>query len=276
LFADELISRMTTIASSSAQDTVAGRAIEQESFATIDAEAGPHAYDRDQWPVVRRMIHASADFELNGLTAFHPGAVSAAIDALRTGGQPLVADVAMILAGLSPKRLAHFGLRPVQLIDDPEVAAAARAEGTTRAVQAMRAAWRRGLLDGALVAIGNAPTALIELVRLIERESVRPALVLGMPVGFVAAAESKSMLGKLDTVPWILIRGRKGGSTLAVAAIHALIALAESAGHAHVAPESSERSGAESGSQSTGESDREIHPEPVSPPHPDATASSDR
>jgi len=210
----------------SVQDTSAGQAIERESFATIDAEAGPHTYDSEQWSVVRRMIHASADFDLNGLTAFHPRAMSAALTALRTGGPPLLADVAMILAGLSERRLAHFGLRPLQLIDDPEVVAAARAEGTTRAAQAMRAAWRRGLLEGALVAIGNAPTALIELVRLIEREGARPALVLGMPVGFVAAADSKDRLAEIERVPWILVRGRKGGSTLAVAALHALFALA--------------------------------------------------
>ncbi|EXJ14469.1 precorrin-8X methylmutase [Imhoffiella purpurea] len=210
----------------SAQDTSAGQAIERESFATIDAEAGPHTYDSEQWSVVRRMIHASADFDLNGLTAFHPRAMPAALAALRTGGQALLADVAMILAGLSERRLAHFGLRPLQLIDDPEVAAAARADGTTRAAQAMRAAWRRGLLEGALVAIGNAPTALIELVRLIEREGARPALVLGMPVGFVAAADSKARLAEIEDVPWILVRGRKGGSTLAVAALHALFALA--------------------------------------------------
>jgi precorrin-8X/cobalt-precorrin-8 methylmutase len=212
-----------------AQDTHAGRAIEQESFAIIDAEAGPHAYDADQWTVVRRMIHASADFELNGLTAFYPAAVPAALAALRApGGRPLVADVGMIIAGLSPARLRRFGLRPAHFIADADVGAAAQLEGTTRAVQAMRKAHRLGLMDGALIGIGNAPTALIEVVRLIAEEGARPALVIGMPVGFVAAAESKDLLAAVTQVPWVLVKGRKGGSTLVVAAVHALLALADS------------------------------------------------
>ena len=91
----------------------------------------------------------------------------------------------------------------------------------------MRKAHRHGLLDGSIVGIGNAPTALIELVRLIREDGVRPALVVGMPVGFVSAAESKDLMAELDDVPWIIIRGRKGGSTLVVAAIHALLGLAE-------------------------------------------------
>ena len=214
------------------QNTLAGRTIEQASFAIIDAEAGPHSYDPEEWAVVRRMIHASADFEMNGLTVFHPQAVTAGLAALRQGGQPLVADVGMILAGLAPTRLQCFGLRPHQFIADTDVIDAAQTAGTTRAVQAMRKAQRLGLLDGAIIGIGNAPTALIELLRLIEEEGVRPALVIGMPVGFVAAAESKALLAAVSLVPWITVQGRKGGSTLVVAAIHALLALAEADGAA--------------------------------------------
>ncbi|MCX8144962.1 MAG: precorrin-8X methylmutase [Azovibrio sp.] len=209
------------------QLTAAGRAIEHDSFAIIDAEAGPHAYSAEQWPLVRRMIHANADFDFNGLTAFHPDAITAGIRAIRQGGTPIVADVEMICVGLSRPRLAHFGLSAHHYIADPDVIAAAQAEGTTRAVQAMRKAQRLGILEGAIVGIGNAPTALLELIRLIQNEGVRPALVLGMPVGFVAAAESKALLMQLTEVPWIAIQGRKGGSTLVVAALHALLALAE-------------------------------------------------
>jgi precorrin-8X/cobalt-precorrin-8 methylmutase len=180
-----------------------------------------------QWPIVRRMIHANADFEFNGLTDFHPEAVSAGIAAMLRGGTPVVADVEMICSGLSAPRLAHFGMRAHQFISDADVIAQAQAENTTRAVQAMRKAQRQGLLDGAIVGIGNAPTALIELVRLVREQGVRPALVVGMPVGFVSAAESKALMAELDEVPWIVIRGRKGGSTLVVAALHALLALAE-------------------------------------------------
>jgi len=114
-----------------------------------------------------------------------------------------------------------------QFISDADVIAQAQVENTTRAVQAMRKAHRLGLLEGAIVGIGNAPTALIELVRLINDDGLRPALVVGMPVGFVSAAESKDLMAARADVPWIVIRGRKGGSTLVVAALHALLALAE-------------------------------------------------
>jgi len=209
------------------QLTAAGRAIEHDSFAVIDAEAGPHDYTDEQWPLVRRMIHANADFEFNGLTAFHPEAMQAGMRAVLKGGTPIVADVEMICVGLSKPRLKHFGLSAHQYISDEDVIAAARAEDTTRAVQAMRKAHRLGTLDGAIVGIGNAPTALIELVRLIREEGVRPALVVAMPVGFVSAAESKDLMMTVSEVPWVAIRGRKGGSTLVVAAIHAMLSLAE-------------------------------------------------
>ena len=209
------------------QLTAAGRAIEHDSFAIIDAEAGPHAYTPEQWPLVRRMIHANADFEFNGLTVFHPEAMVAGLSAVFKGGAPIVADVEMICVGLSRPRLSHFGMSTHHYISDPDVIERAHAEGTTRAVQAMRKAWREGRLDGAIVGIGNAPTALIEVIRLIREEGVRPALVVAMPVGFVSAAESKELMMTVSEVPWVAIQGRKGGSTLVVAAIHALLGLAE-------------------------------------------------
>ena len=209
------------------QLTAAGRAIEHDSFAIIDAEAGPHAYTPEQWRLVRRMIHANADFEFNGLTAFHPEAMAAGLAAVLKGGAPIVADVEMICVGLSRPRLSHFGMSTHHYISDPDVIEFAHAEGTTRAVQAMRKAWREGRLDGAIVGIGNAPTALIEVIRLIREEGVRPALVVAMPVGFVSAAESKELMMTVNEVPWVAIQGRKGGSTLVVAAIHALLGLAE-------------------------------------------------
>lgn len=218
---------MSTVNTVTEQLTRAGQAIEHDSFAIIDAEVGSHAYRAEQWPIVRRMIHANADFEFNGLTDFHPVAVEAGIQAMLRGNTPVVADVEMICSGLSQPRLAHFGMRPHQFISDDDVIEAAKAQDTTRAVQAMRKAHRLGLLNGAIVGIGNAPTALIELVRLIREEGIRPSLVVGMPVGFVAAVESKDLMSTVIDVPWIIIRGRKGGSTLVVAALHALLALAE-------------------------------------------------
>jgi precorrin-8X/cobalt-precorrin-8 methylmutase len=208
------------------QATSAGRKIEHDSFDIIDREAGPHHYDADQWAIVRRMIHTSADFDFNGLTRFHPRAVRAGVDAI-TEGSPVVADVEMICVGLSRPRLGRFGIEAHQFISDPDVIEQARADGSTRAVQAMRKARDRRLLHGGIVAVGNAPTALLEVIRLIREEGAQPALVIGMPVGFVSAAESKSALSEVTQIPWILTEGRKGGSTLVVAVLHALLALAE-------------------------------------------------
>ena len=209
------------------QLTAAGRAIEHDSFAVIDREVETHNYSPEQWQIVRRMIHANADFDFNGLTDFHLQAVAEGVAAILSRATRVVADVEMICVGLSAPRLVHFGIRTHQFISDADVIEQAKVEGTTRAVQAMRKAHRLGLLDGAIVGIGNAPTALIEVVRLINEEGARPALVVGMPVGFVSAAESKDLMALDTTIPWVVIRGRKGGSTLVVAAIHALLGLAE-------------------------------------------------
>ena len=149
------------------QLTRAGQAIEHDSFAIVDREAGPHGYRADEWPLVRRMIHASADFDFNGITRFHPQAISAGLHAIRAG-RPIVTDVEMIIAGLSSPRLAHFGVTTHHFISDADVIAAAQAQQTTRAVQAKRKAHAAGLIDGGIIAVGNAPTALLEVLRLIK------------------------------------------------------------------------------------------------------------
>lgn len=208
------------------QLTQAGQQIEHDSFAIVDQEVSEHAYTAEQWPLVRRMIHATADFEFNGLTRFHPDAVQAGMNAI-LHGKPIVADVEMICVGVSRPRLAHFGVGLHQFISDADVITEARAVNSTRAVQAMRKAHRLGLLEGGILAVGNAPTALLEVLRMMAEEGVSPALIIGMPVGFVSAAESKALLAAVPDVPWIITHGRKGGSTLVVAAIHALLALAE-------------------------------------------------
>ncbi len=209
------------------QLTKAGQKIEHSSFEIVDNEAGSRGdYSESEWQIVRRMIHATADFEFNGLSRFHPQAVTAGIQAIIQGAQ-IVADVEMICVGLSKPRLSHFGVKPHQFISDDDVIAAAQAENTTRAVQAMRKAYRQGLVDGGIIAVGNAPTALLEVLELIKQGKAKPALIVGMPVGFVSAAESKEALSALQDVPWIITHGRKGGSTLVVSALHALLALAE-------------------------------------------------
>ncbi|MEO5352029.1 MAG: precorrin-8X methylmutase [Magnetococcus sp. XQGC-1] len=204
----------------------AGAAIEASSFRYIEAQVASRApYDDQQWQVVRRLIHTSGDFAFHGLTRFHPQAIAAAMLALRQG-RPLIVDVEMIRAGLTVRRLQPLGLVVHQFNADPQVIALAQAEGVTRSVQAMRHAARTGLLAGSIVAIGNAPTALLEVIRLAEEEEIYPALIVGVPVGFIMAAESKEALQQRSQPPWITIQGSKGGSTLAVAALHALMDLA--------------------------------------------------
>jgi precorrin-8X/cobalt-precorrin-8 methylmutase len=210
------------------QMTPMGRSIEDGSFAIIDAEAGDHRLPAAAWQVVRRVIHATADFEFMTLMRLHERAIPAGISALR-GGCPVLVDVNMIAAGLNQERLASYGCSVQSYISDPDVIATARERNGTRAMEAMRKAHRLGRLDGAVVAVGNAPTALLETVRLVEEEGARPALIIGVPVGFVSAAESKEAVMGSRT-PYIVSRGRKGGSPVAVAIIHALLLLSAEAG----------------------------------------------
>jgi precorrin-8X/cobalt-precorrin-8 methylmutase len=205
------------------QMTARGRSIEDGSFAIIDQEAGAHSFTADQWQVVRRVIHATADFEFKDLMRFHAEALQAGIEALR-GGCPIVVDVKMISAGLNEDRLKAYGCSTHCFISDEDVITTAKNENSTRAIEAMRKAQRRGVLDGAVVTIGNAPTGLLEVARLVEEEGASPALVIGVPVGFVSAAESKEAALRLAS-PYIVARGRKGGSPIAVAIIHALLLL---------------------------------------------------
>lgn len=206
------------------QMTSLGRSIEDGSFAIIDAEVGAHAFSPDAWQIVRRVIHATADFEFKELARVHPEAVRAGLAALKAGA-PVLVDVKMIQVGLNEERLASYGCKVHCFISDEDVIAQAKAENSTRAIMAMRKAARLGLLAGSIVAIGNAPTALLELVRLSREEGIKPALVVGVPVGFVSAAESKQALLEHPELPSILVTGRKGGSPIAVAIIHALLLL---------------------------------------------------
>ncbi len=205
------------------QMTTLGRNIENSSFAIIDEEAGPHAFSPSEWQVVRRVIHATADFEFTQLVEFRHDAVEAGICALKAGA-PILVDVKMISAGLNEDRLAAYGCKVHSFISDADVIDTAKRDNLARAIESMRKAHRLGLLDGAIVAIGNAPTALLEVVRLVLEEGARPALIVGVPVGFVSAVESKESVETVNT-PSIIARGRKGGSAIAVAIIHALLLL---------------------------------------------------
>lgn len=201
--------------------------IEAESFRMIDAEVGPHPWSPAQWPVVRRVIHTSADFDYARTMVFSRDAVARGVAALR-GGRGVVTDTTMALSGISRPRLDIFGIRAGCLVADPVVAKTAQKLGVTRSLLAMRTAAANP--ENGIFVIGNAPTALFELIRLIREEGVRPALIVGLPVGFVGAAESKEALLALERdfpqIPFITNRGRKGGSTVAAAVMNALLILA--------------------------------------------------
>lgn len=206
--------------------TVQPQEIESASFEMITEELGEHTFTEDQYPIVQRVIHASADFELGRSMVFHPDAIEAGIKAIREG-RKVVADVQMVQVGISKPRLEKFGGSVHVYISDKDVMEEAKRLNTTRAIISMRKAIKEA--EGGIYAIGNAPTALLELIRLVKEGEARPGLVIGVPVGFVSAAESKEELAKLD-IPFITNIGRKGGSPVAVAALNALSILAEKRG----------------------------------------------
>ena len=201
--------------------------IEKKSFGLIEARVPSHPFNRRQWSVVKRMIHATADFELVHTTKFHPRALHAGIQALRSGA-PIIADTNMVKAGISMMRLRGFGTIVCCAISRQAVAKEARITGTTRAAAAMRAL--APLMKGALVAVGNAPTALREVLAIAGNRLYRPALIIGIPVGMVDAAESKEQL-IASGLPFITVRGERGGSPLAASVVNALALLAAEGTH---------------------------------------------
>jgi precorrin-8X/cobalt-precorrin-8 methylmutase len=173
--------------------------------------------------VVKRIVHTTGDPAIAGLIRFHPAAAAAGIEALRRGAR-ILTDVNMVRVGINAGKLARFGGEAVCAINDPVVVARARESGLTRAIESFR--HLAPALAGNIVAVGNAPTALVEVIRLYHEDpSRKPALIVGVPVGFVGARESKDLLLEED-VPHITIVGNRGGSTIAVAAINALLNLA--------------------------------------------------
>ena len=198
--------------------------IEVESFRIIDTEAGDHGWPSSEWQIVRRAIHTSADFEYAQSMVLSEDVIDYAVAALKSGAG-IVTDTNMALSGISKPRLADFGCPLSCHVADPDVAGQAKAGGITRSIAAMR----KAVADPAnrIFVIGNAPTALFELLRLIEKGAAKPALIIGLPVGFVGAEESKNALasGNYD-IPFITNIGRKGGSNVAAAVVNALAILA--------------------------------------------------
>lgn len=208
---------------------LSGEKIETESLASIEREVPPHSFTPPQWEIVRRMIHATADFRLLEDTRFSPEACSSGVAALRSA-RPIYADSRMICAGISLHRLrsvnADYSTEHIRChVSDADVAEAAQSSGLPRSLFAVRKA--RDALDGSIVLFGNAPVGLMELSRLVIEDGVRPALVVAMPVGFVHVVDSKEEFMVLG-VPFIAVSGRRGGSPIAVSVVHALCSLAAS------------------------------------------------
>ena len=200
--------------------------IEAESFRIIDREAGAHGWSAQEWPIVRRAVHTSADFDYVRDLVIAPAAISRGLAALRRG-RTIVTDTRMAMAGISAARLEPFSIEVRCLVDDPLIARSAQRLGVTRSLLAMRTAVQAE--DAGIFVIGNAPTALFELLRLVRDEGVRPDLIVALPVGFVGAAESKADLLATASeyqLPFITNRGRKGGSNVAAAVVNALLILA--------------------------------------------------
>lgn len=197
-----------------------GQSIEDESMEIIEREIGPHPYNGHEWKIVRRIIHSTADFDFagkNGLV-FHKDAVNAGLEALKSG-KNIIVDVNGIIGLLNKQNLQDFKNQIICDISNPDVVREATRLNKTRAQTAMRI--RASEMNGAVVVIGNAPTALLEVIQMVKENATKPSLIIGMPVGFVCASESKDELQTLD-VPFITNKGRKGGSPCAAATINAL------------------------------------------------------
>lgn len=198
--------------------------IENKSFEIIRAEAGDHGFSSDQWTVVSRMIHTSADFDYLKTVRFHDDAINAGIKAIRSG-KNIITDTHMAEAGIRKRDLTSFGCQLICLIDSTDVIETAGREKTTRAFAAVDAAVDQ--MKGGIYVVGNAPTALMRLLELIRKNKAAPTLIVGLPVGFVNAEESKdSLIHAGGGVPYITSVGRKGGSNVAAAVVNALIKIA--------------------------------------------------
>jgi precorrin-8X/cobalt-precorrin-8 methylmutase len=200
-----------------------GAEIYRLSFATIRTEADLARFARDEEHVAVRMIHACGMVEIASDLMFSNGAVAQARQALRQGA-PILCDSEMLARGIIAARMPRAN-EVICTLDNPIVPSLAQKLGTTRSAAALEL-WR-DRLDGAVVAVGNAPTALFHLLDMLDDTPARPACIIGMPVGFVGAAESKDALIADARVPFIAIKGRKGGSAMAAAALNAIASESE-------------------------------------------------
>lgn len=199
--------------------------IEENSMKIIELEIGTHGYSEPQWNVVRRVIHATADFDFakpdKNRIIFSTNAIENAFEAFKKK-RHIVVDVDMVQSGINKKSVAKIGTSLICNISNKGVIDISKKENKTRSTMAMRYSSKE--IDGGIVVIGNAPTALYEVIKMINDNVVKPLLVIGIPVGFVSAAESKSELSRTN-VDFITNIGRKGGSPAASSIINALMLL---------------------------------------------------
>ena len=200
-----------------------GQSIEDESMQIIENEIGSHSYNEQEWPIVRRIIHSTADFDFarDNKIIFQKNAVQSGLDALKNGCS-IIVDVNGIVGLMNKQNPKDFGNNVICNISEPSLIEAAKKENKTRAQMSMRIA--KEDMNGGIVVIGNAPTALLEVMEMVKEGITKPALVIGIPVGFVSAVESKEELAKMD-IPFITNQGRKGGSPCASAIVNALYKL---------------------------------------------------
>jgi precorrin-8X/cobalt-precorrin-8 methylmutase len=200
--------------------------IEKKSLDIIDSEIGQHDYNELEWAVVRRVIHATADFDFarRERVVFHRNAITSAFNAIKNKCN-IVTDVDMVLSAINKKLVTDLGLKVMCYISDKSLANEARKFNKTRSEMAMRRAANE--MNGGIVVIGNAPTALYETINMIREDVAKPALVIGIPVGFVSATESKDELIKIN-IPFITNVGRKGGSPAASSILNAILLLCQS------------------------------------------------
>ncbi len=194
--------------------------IEARSMEIISPYLSVFNLSEEEKKIYSRIIHASGDVGYAPIIKIHPEAISAIKAALLRGAN-IFTDVEMVRRGISIRTFTKFGGEIFCKVSDVDVREFAKREGITRSMAAMRMFGKR--LDGEIVAIGNAPTALFEVLRLVREENICPAAIIGVPVGFVGAAESKAQLMAQEKIPYITVEGTKGGSSIAVAAVNAIL-----------------------------------------------------
>lgn len=194
--------------------------IENKSMEIIAPYLADLKLNDEETKVYSRIIHAAGDVEYAPIIKLHPEAISAGKKAIQSGCN-IYTDVEMVRTGINKRKLATFGGEVFCRVAEPEIIALAKEKGITRSMAAMQSFGKD--LNGAIVAVGNAPTALYEVLRMMKEEEIRPALIVGIPVGFVGAADSKEALATNTLVPYVTVEGTKGGSPIAASVINAIM-----------------------------------------------------